>query len=158
MSRDPGRTASGQPRGLRDVGRRDAVARNPGAYSLRQRPRVYRQGTADVAGDARGPNAVHHPWQSVGERLLRELQRQAAGRVLERRTFLFAEGSADRHRTVAGAGPHPSGPLPPSLPPPPRASPPPPPHPHPKPPPPPSPLHYPPPPPHTHLLTPHPSP
>src|SRR5260370_42510589 len=40
---------------------------------------------------------------SVLAAAVRELQRQATGRVLERRTVLFAEGSADRHRTVAGA-------------------------------------------------------
>jgi transposase InsO family protein len=55
---------------------------------------------------ARTLNAVHHPRQSAGERLLRELQRQAAGRVLERRDLLFTEGGADRDRTVAGAVQH----------------------------------------------------
>jgi hypothetical protein len=36
-------------------------------------------------------------------RLLRKLQREVAGRVLERRDFLFVEGGTDRNRKVAGA-------------------------------------------------------
>src|ERR1700730_2276158 len=107
MPRDPCRAASGQPRSPRDVSRRDAVARETGAYSFRQWPRLHRQGAATVAGGVGCPDAVHRPRQSVGERLLRELQRQAAGRVLERRTFLFAQGGADRDRTVASAVQHP---------------------------------------------------
>src|SRR5262249_48954234 len=60
-------------------------------------------GAATVAGGARGPDAVHRPGQSVGERLLRELQRQAARRMLKRRALLFPEGGADRDRTMAAA-------------------------------------------------------
>src|SRR5262252_8621242 len=103
MSRDPGGTAPRLPRGPRDVGRRDAVARGPGAYSIRPWPRVHRHGAAPVAGGAGCPDAVHRPGQSVGERLLRELQRQAAGRVLKRRALLLPEGGADRDRTMAAA-------------------------------------------------------
>src|SRR5262249_57229949 len=58
-------------------------------------------GAATVAGGARGPDAVHRPGQSVGERLLRELQRQAARRMLKRRALLFPEGGADGDGTMA---------------------------------------------------------
>ena len=51
-------------------------------------------------------NAVHRARKSLGERLLRELQREAAGRMLERRDFLFAERGADRDRKVAGGVQH----------------------------------------------------
>ena len=47
-------------------------------------------------------DAVHRTGKSVGERVLRELQREVTGRVPERRDFLFAEGGAGRHREMAG--------------------------------------------------------
>ncbi len=37
----------------------------------------------------------------MGERLLRKLQRKAAGRMLERRDLLLAEGGPDRDREMA---------------------------------------------------------
>ena len=54
-----------------------------------------------MVGECGDGNVVHRAGQSVGERVLRELQREAAGRVLERRNLLLAEGGADRDRTVA---------------------------------------------------------
>jgi len=45
---------------------------------------------------------LHRAGQSLGERKLRELQREAAGRVLEWGDLLLAEGGADRDRTLAG--------------------------------------------------------
>ena len=44
--------------------------------------------------------------KSLGERLLRELQRKAAGRMLEWRDLLLAEGGTDRDREVAGGVQH----------------------------------------------------
>src|SRR5215472_4656026 len=99
----PGGPAPRQSRGARDPGRGDAGARHPRIYPLRPWPGVHRPGAATVAGGARGPDAVHRPGQSVGERLLRELQRQAARRMLKRRALLFPEGGADRDRTMAAA-------------------------------------------------------
>ena len=54
-------------------------AGNPGTHSFGQRPGVRGQGTAEVAGEAGHGDAVHRAGQSLGERLLRELQREAAG-------------------------------------------------------------------------------
>ena len=51
-------------------------------------------------------NAVHRTGKSMGKRLLRELQRETAGGMLEWRDLLFAEGGADRHRAVAGGVQH----------------------------------------------------
>jgi integrase len=47
----------------------------------------------------------------VGERLLRELQRKTAGRMLERRDFLFLEGGTGGNREVASALQHAAAPL-----------------------------------------------
>ncbi len=47
-------------------------------------------------------DAVHRTGKSVGERVLRELQREVTGRVPERRDFLFVEGGAGRDREMAG--------------------------------------------------------
>ena len=42
-------------------------------------PEFVAEGTAEVAGECGNGNAVHRAGQSLGERLLRELQREAAG-------------------------------------------------------------------------------
>ena len=44
--------------------------------------------------DIRNPDAVHRTRLAVGERLLRELQLEAARRVSEWRNLLLAEGGA----------------------------------------------------------------
>ena len=53
----------------------------------------------------------------MGEWLLRELQRQAAGRVARWRDLLLAQGSPDRDRSLAAALQHDPAPLRPGLPP-----------------------------------------
>jgi len=55
-----------------------------GTPSLRQWPGVRRPGPTTMAGKNRSKNAVHRARLSVGERLLRELQLQAQGRVPQR--------------------------------------------------------------------------
>jgi transposase InsO family protein len=60
-------------------------------------------------------NAVHRTRESVGKRLLRKLQREAAGRMLERRDFLFAAGGADGDRAVASGVQHQASTLGPGL-------------------------------------------
>jgi len=59
-----------------------------------------------VAVKCRDGNAVHRAGQPLGERILRELQREAARRVLEWRDLLLAEGGTDRDRTVEGGVQH----------------------------------------------------
>src|SRR5262245_33126202 len=44
---------------------------------------------------------VHRAWLSLGKRLLRILQRQAQGRMFERRDLLQPEGGPDGHRKLA---------------------------------------------------------
>ncbi len=64
-----------------------ALAAKYGRYGYRritallqngQRAGVYGRGVADVAGESGHPAVVHRAWESVGERVLRELQREAA--------------------------------------------------------------------------------
>src|SRR5512136_2855248 len=51
-------------------------------------------------------NAVYRARKSVGERLLRKLQWEAAGRMPERRDLLLVEGGTNRNREVAGEAHH----------------------------------------------------
>jgi len=103
---DPRGQKAGEIRGDRGGGRRDAVPGSPGAYSLGQRPGVRGEGVAEVAVKCRDGNAVHRAGQPLGERILRELQREAARRMLEWRDLLLAEGGTDRDRTVEGGVQH----------------------------------------------------
>jgi hypothetical protein len=82
------------------------MARYPRAHPLRYWPGVRGRGTAEVAGECRDRDVSHRAGQSLGERLLRELQRKAAGRVFEWGDLLVAEGGADRDREVAGGIQH----------------------------------------------------
>src|SRR5467141_3342842 len=77
-----------------------------GKHSLGQRSGVRGQGIAEVAGKCGDWDSVYRTRKSLGERLLRELQRKAAGRVLEWRDLLLAEGGTDRDREVAGGVQH----------------------------------------------------
>ena len=43
---------------------------------------------AELVGASRNQDAVQRTWQSMGERILRELQREVTGRALERGDFL----------------------------------------------------------------------
>ena len=54
-----------------------------------------------MAGEGGYGDAVYRTGKSVGERLLRKLQREVAGRVLEWRDFLLAERGAGGDREVA---------------------------------------------------------
>ena len=54
-----------------------------------------------MAGKSGNGNAVYRAGKSLGERLLRKLQREATGRMLERGDFLLTEGGADRDRELA---------------------------------------------------------
>src|ERR1019366_968363 len=86
-------------KGDRSAGRRDGDQGCAGASSLRQRPRVRRQGSAEMARRYRSEDGLYRAGKSVGERLLRELQLEAAGRVPERRDLLLDE----RDRGAGGA-------------------------------------------------------
>ncbi len=59
---------------------------------------VAENGAAEVAGEAGRTDAVYPTGKPMGERLLRELQRKAARRMLERRNLLLSEGG---HRLPA---------------------------------------------------------
>jgi hypothetical protein len=54
-----------------------------------------------VAGEGGNTNAIHRAGQSLGERVLRELQWKVAGRVLEWGDLLLAEGGTDSDRAMA---------------------------------------------------------
>lgn len=60
-------------------------------------------GSAGVAGAAWYEDPVHRAGQPVGERLLRELQRQAQGRVPEAGDLLQPQGGSGDHRHLAGS-------------------------------------------------------
>ena len=57
-------------------------------------PEFVAKASAEVAGGHRNEDAVHRTRLAVGERLLRELQLEAARRVSEWRNLLLAEGGA----------------------------------------------------------------
>ena len=58
-------------------------------------------GPAAVVVRAWHEEPVHRAWFTLGERLLRVLQRQAQGRTPERRDLLQPSGSQGRHRAMA---------------------------------------------------------
>src|ERR1019366_5655682 len=101
-----GSAALGEFAGDRNVGGCDVGARNPGAHSFGQWAGVHCRGVAEVAGEGGYEDVVHRAWESVGERVLRELQREVARRVLERRDLLLAEGGTDSDGEVAGGIQH----------------------------------------------------
>jgi len=89
------------------------VARRLGSYEVEEsrktfaRTGIRSQGTAEVvAGQSGYGHALYRARKPLGERLLRKLQWQAEGSVPEWRDLLFAEGSADRDREVAGGIQH----------------------------------------------------
>ena len=53
-----------------------------------------------MAAENRGEDAVHRTGQTLGERLLRELQRRAEGRTAQWGDLLQLEGSAHRDRAL----------------------------------------------------------
>src|ERR1022692_141730 len=75
-------TAGGAPLGEfagdRHVGGCDVGARDPGAHPFGQWARVYCRGVAEVAGESGHEDVVHRAGKSMGERVLRELQRETA--------------------------------------------------------------------------------
>src|SRR6266436_6219194 len=73
-----GSAALGEFAGDRNLGGCDVGARDTGAYSFGQWAGVYCRGVAEVAGESGHEDVVHRAGESVGERVLRELQREAA--------------------------------------------------------------------------------
>ena len=65
-------------------------------------PEFVAQGPAEMAGRDGSKDAVHRARLSLGERLLRELQLQAEGRVPERRDLLLDEGAAACWQNAGG--------------------------------------------------------
>ncbi len=76
-------------------------ARRARAHPLGQRAGIHSAGGARLAGPSGCEDALHRAGQPVGERIHRELQRQAAGRTLERRNLLHTRRGARRDRSVA---------------------------------------------------------
>ena len=74
-------------------------------------PGVRRSGAEEVVGKFGNRHALHRARKSLGERVLRKFQWQAAGRVSEWRDFLFTSGGADRDREVARGIQHEASPL-----------------------------------------------
>src|ERR1017187_3588069 len=96
-----GGAAFGKFAGDRNLGGCDASARDSGAHTFGQWAGVHCRGVAEVVGQGGYEDVVHRAWESGGERVLRELQREAARRVLERRDLLLAEGGTDSDGEVA---------------------------------------------------------
>jgi transposase InsO family protein len=69
-------------------------------------PEFVRERSAEVARGHWGKDTLHRARVSMGERLLRIVQLEAAGRVPERRDLLLVEGGADTGRTLAGSLQH----------------------------------------------------
>src|SRR5450755_3858019 len=93
--------ALGEFAGDRNVGGCDVGARDPGTHSFGQWAGVHCRRVAEVAGSVGYEDAVYRTWESVGERVLRELQREVARRVLEWRDLLLAEGGTDSDGEMA---------------------------------------------------------
>src|SRR5450631_367674 len=96
-----GGAAFGEFAGDRNVGGCDVGARDPGTHSFGQWAGVHCRRVAEVAGSVGYEDAVYRTWESVGERVLRELQREVARRVLEWRDLLLAEGGTDSDGEMA---------------------------------------------------------
>lgn len=78
------------------------VRRGPArAPSLGQRARVHRPLGPRLARPGRGPDAVHRARQPMGERVLREPDRQAQGRAAEPRDLRYGARGADPDRALA---------------------------------------------------------
>ena len=87
----------------RDAVGGDAVARDSGAYPFRQWAGVCCPAAAGLAPGTGNQSPVYRAWQSVGERVLRELQWEAEGGMPEWGDLLLVEGGTDRDRAVAAA-------------------------------------------------------
>ncbi len=64
-----------------------------------------------MAGEPGDGNAVYRTGKSLGERLLRKLQRKATRRMLKWRDLLFLEGGANCDRPVAAGVQHQEAPF-----------------------------------------------
>jgi len=106
VSGDPRRAAAAGGRRAGDVGRALPHPGRPGPPALGQWPRIHGHARAGVAGDPRRAATVHRARQPVGERLLRELQRQAPRRALGPRAIRHALGGQGAHRALAAALQH----------------------------------------------------
>ena len=74
---------------------------SPGTHPLGQRLRVYGPGRPELAGEDRREDALHRTGLALGERLRRELQRQAARRATQAGALLHAEGGEGPDRELA---------------------------------------------------------
>src|ERR687896_231604 len=72
----------------------------------RQRFRVHGEQGPPVADAGRRDDAVHRAWQSLGKRLRRELQRQAARRAVGPRTVRYVAGGQGAYRALAAPVQH----------------------------------------------------
>src|ERR1039457_833601 len=71
-------TALGEFAGDRNVGGCDVGTRDTRAHTFGQWAGVYCRGVAEVAEQSGHEDVVHRAWESVGDRVLRELQREVA--------------------------------------------------------------------------------
>ena len=78
----------------------------PGHIRSDNGPEFVAKAGARVDCRCRGQHGLHHARQSLGERLLRELQLEASRRAAQRRDFLHAGGGQGRHRRMAPALQH----------------------------------------------------
>ena len=98
----------------RDAVGGDAVARDSGAYPFRQWTGVCCPAAAGLAPRTGDQSPVYRARQSLGERVLRELQWEAEGGIPEWGDLLLVAGGPDRNRGVEssvqhGAAAHGSG-------------------------------------------------
>ena len=80
VPRNPRGKKAGEPRSNQRACRHDAAPGIPGAYSTGQWPGVRCEGVEELGGEAGDLGAEYQTGESVGKRLLRELQSEAAGR------------------------------------------------------------------------------
>ena len=100
---DPGGAEARLGRGDRRPGRPVHRPRRARAHPLGQRAGVRGQGGEGVDRRRRRQDGLHRTRQPVGERLRRELQRQAPRRAAGRRGVQHAHGSPGADRTMARA-------------------------------------------------------
>ena len=101
MPDDPGEAKAQREDRSRSPRRSLPLARPAGSHSFRQRPRIYREGAARMAGEARRQYTLHRTGKRMGERLLRELQLQAQRRTARAGNLLHDEGNQNVDRMVA---------------------------------------------------------
>jgi hypothetical protein len=78
----------------------------PGLHPFGQRSGVHRRCCQAMDQGGRRRDRLHRTRLTLGERILRELQRPVPGRAFERRNILQPQRSTDRHRAMAAALQH----------------------------------------------------